>query len=369
VAKPKIESKRPKIRQQFDHHCDVCGYAGPHEMHACKGPKKISYVETRCGWCSRCSYSEDGICTLYKSLHPDRDAVIEIGIKMPFAACPAGLWNRVEYTCERCKSVTFLDSGVSRCKACGYSPKRVVNLPPKIIVKPEEPWTPVNPIAVVTLAVGQRALDILELTGPQMTKYADRCSADFHAITDDHHSNYALANKFRLRHLCANYDRVLFLDVDTWVRDTCPSLFCKLSPDSLWMHPDREFQKDRNSLDEIFAKVATQQQIWPTKDYHCLNTGVVLFGRKHLDMWTPPKLPAPNQFLTEQVWTEYNIRRDFALATSWQPLPRKYNHQWWMSDFAKKEPGAQIIHLAACPHEERLYRLRKLTKAGTVATT
>lgn len=360
--KPRAERPKPDkvLRKIIDHHCDLCGYVGPHPQHVCT-PKQVAWQETRQAMCNRCPYSRNDVCTLYKSLHPDRDCVISVGIKMPFAWCPAGLWQRTELTCPECESVTFDGKGVHKCKSCGWKPERKVSLPYITTMRPEKPYEPIKPIAIITLAVGQKALDEHAITGPQMAAYAERCNADFHAITDDQHSSYALANKFRLKTLAAKYDRVLFLDADVWVRSTAPNIFEQFDPSQVWMHVDRPHQANRDSFIANYATIAKQQQIEPITDYDCLNSGVVLFSREHLGMWSEPPLPAPKQFLTEQIWIEYNLRRQgFAVGK----LPTEWNTQYWFSDFAARESSAYFVHLAACKHEERVYRLRKLMFAS-----
>lgn len=356
TTQAKVTPPKPKARKLIDHHCDVCGYSGPQPQHVCK-PKPIPWISTRQATCKRCDYAVDGVCTLYKSQHPDRDAVISVGVEMPYAACPAGLWPRVELTCPECESVTFHEKGVTKCKSCGYRPPRRVSLPNVVRLKPEQPFEPVNPFAIITLAVGQKATEQHAITGPQMAAYAERCGADYHAITDDQSPSYPLANKFRLKTLAAKYDRVLYLDADVWVRSSAPNIFDACDADHVWMHADRTFQKDPNYLVSNYAEIARQQQVQAIVDYGCFNSGVVLFSKQHIDLWTAPPLPAPTQFLTEQIWIEYNARRTpIPLAN----LPTEWNTQWWFADFAKLEADAHFVHLAACPPEERIYRLRKL---------
>jgi hypothetical protein len=313
--------------------------------------------------CNRCPYAKNDICTLYKSQHPARDCVISVGIKMPFAWCPAGLWPRTELTCPECQSVTFDGKGVHKCKSCGFRPERKVSLPYVVRLKSESPLEAKRPHAIFTLAAGQKSLDQFAITGPQMAAYADRIGADFHAITDDQQPAYPLANKFRLKTLAANYERALFLDADVWVRSTAPNVFEQFDADSIWMHADREHQANRDSLVTNYITIAKQQHVPPILDYDCLNSGVVLFSQQHLSLWSEPPLPAPKQFLTEQIWIEYNIRRQ---SIPIRLLPTEFNTQWWFPDFKSRESSANFLHLAACPHEERIYRLKKLAHAENV---
>jgi hypothetical protein len=356
----KRERKEPAKPKLIDYHCDVCGYSGASKKHTCK-PKPIAWQETRARICKRCPYDVDDVCTLYKSQHPDRDALVSIGVTIPYAKCPAGLWNRVELTCEKCQSVTYSESGVDRCKVCRWQPHNKISLPTIVRLKDEEPYTPTQPLAVVTLAVGQKTIDVHAITGTQMQRYAERCDADYHAILDDQCPRYPLANKFRLANLTQHYDRVLFLDADVWIKPDVPNIFETLPAGSVWMHPDRTMQSDPDYLISTYASVAQQQQVEPIADFACYNTGVVLFDREHRDMWTAMPLPSPTSHLTEQIWVEYMLRR---LAIPVQSMPTVWNTQYWFSRFIDHEPAAYFVHLAACPHEERIYRLRKLAFAS-----
>jgi hypothetical protein len=358
VAPKKVESKRPKITIRNDHHCPTCGYTGPHERHNCKGKKKIGYVETRKSWCGRCRYNTDDVCTLYKSLHPDRDAVISVGVEIPYAACPAGFWPKVLMTCPRCNAVTFNESGAMKCKSCGYSEARVCRLPFVITDKKETPLEAKGDLLVVTIAAGQKSLDLLELTGPQMEKYAAKVGASFHTITDDLYPEYPLANKFRLKNLVSNYKRVLFLDVDVWVRSHADDLFRFVPIGSVGIHRDYEHLASTDWVAGEAERKAKQQQVEPI-DLQILNTGVVLFDAEHTAMWTPPPLPCKAAHLTEQTQVEYNIAH---AGLPVHKLKLRHNTQWWMQSFKMQESSAHFLHLANCPHEERLYRFRKLSQ-------
>jgi hypothetical protein len=355
----KVVNNGPRKKTQIpraDYHCPRCGYTGPHSNHTCAGERLVGYQEHRRIQCSLCRYAEDNICTLYKSMHPDRDAKIDVGCAMPEAHCPAGAWQRVLYKCEKCNSVTFDENGASHCKVCKHGAPRKITMTFKAEDFRESPLPATRDLAVITLAAGQKALDELELTGPRMAAYADRVGADFHAITDNRYPQYPLANKFRLKNLMSNYKRVLFLDVDVWVRKDADNLFDVVAPGYVGIHVDLPFLASRDWLPEEAAHEAREQQVTPI-NLQMLNTGVVVFEPGiHAKMWSPPRLPAKPRHLTEQTHVEYNIR-NMLIRTS--RLQVKYNTQWWMSQFKELEPSAHFVHLANCPHEERMYRFKR----------
>jgi rRNA maturation protein Nop10 len=354
-------SKVAKIAKPvaIDHHCEVCGYVGKQRRHTCPGGKPIAYQFDRLSKCNVCSYREGRICTLYKSKHPDRDCDIDVGVMIPEAYCPAGMWERVLYKCDKCKAVTFNENGLSSCPKCGDG-KKACTMPWRFTAK-DEPLPASRPLAIITIAAGQKALDVLELTRPSMERYAERVGADFHVVTDNKEPRYAIGNKFRLKSLAQNYERVLFLDSDVWIRNVADNLFDYVNPLTIGIHLDWTHLPDRKFVKWEGEQTAKEQHVEPKK-IRTLNTGVVVFSHEHLDMWTPPPLPASPRHLSEQVWVEYNM---LTLGYPITYLDTKHNTQFWFPDFKEREPDAQIIHLANCPHEDRIYRLKKYAWGDT----
>lgn len=353
--KPRVEKPRVKL---VTHHCDICGYVGMHQKHTCKPVSAISWQADRAAMCSRCPYNdkEQDICTLYKSQHPDRDCIVTIGITLPFAACPAGFWPKVEMTCEKCGSVTFNERGVVQCASCRWNPNRKCSLPPIVKLQDEPPLEAKSPLVVITIAAGQKAIELLEYTGPQMRAYAERCGADFHVIMDNQCDWYPIGNKFRLATITSNYERILFIDSDVWIRDEAPDLFHLHDSGKVWIHYDKPLLGSTDWVKGESELSAKQQNVEPI-DLQVLNTGVVLFDNAHRDIWTAPKTPTPPRHLLEQTHVEYQIhRKGYEVGH----IDTKFNTQWWFPDFAEREPDAYFVHLANCPHNERIYRFRKL---------
>lgn len=354
-----VEPARPR---KVDFHCPECGHTGPNIDHTCLGKKPVAYQLSRTKICSGCRYSEGNICTLYKSLHPDRDCFIDVGIAMPEAKCPMDAWPKVLYRCKECDSVTFNENGVSSCPVCKKSEPRACSMPYRIVDHKEPPLAATSDLLIITVAAGQKAWDLLELTGPQMKRYAEKCGADFHAITNNLYPEYPLANKFRLKNLVTNYQRVLFLDVDVWVRASAADLFAPMwgIPTSglVMIHEDHPYITDKTWIESDRDLTARQQQVEPVP-MRLLNTGVVLFDGSQSDIWTPPPLPFAIRHIAEQTWVEFNLAKSkYPVAL----LGTEYNTQWWFPNFTQLEPTAHFVHLADCPHEERIYRFRKYAR-------
>src|SRR5262245_34503117 len=83
-----------------------------------------------------------------------------------------------------------------------------------------------KPNAVVTLAVGGKERQLLEVSGPSMAAYARRIGADWHVIDGEPiQPAYPMEDKFRIHGFLTFYDRVLYLDADVMVGDDAPNLF------------------------------------------------------------------------------------------------------------------------------------------------
>lgn len=116
-----------------DFHCGDCGLTlirrSEHYRHNCGGiPSHLSqlgYQAERADECGQCEFAADNVCLKYKAQHPDRDCRIDIGIKIPYARCPVGKWDRRMIQCPRCTRVLFdPDQSPTRCRYCGWMQSR-----------------------------------------------------------------------------------------------------------------------------------------------------------------------------------------------------------------------------------------------------
>lgn len=228
-------------------------------------------------------------------------------------------------------------------------------MPFKFVDHKEPPLEAASDLLVITIAVGQKALDVLALTGPSMRAYAAKCGADFHAITDNLCPKYALGNKFRLQSIVKNHKRILFVDSDVWIRPSAENLFEKVSVGTVGIHMDWPFIISKEGIHEASLQTAKEQQI-ELIPLRILNTGVVMFDSQHADIWSHPPLPAKPVHLTEQNWVECNLKRKGYPITY---IDTEYNTQYWMTTFASLEPTAKFVHLANAEHSHRIYQFTK----------
>lgn len=209
-------------------------------------------------------------------------------------------------------------------------------------------------IAVVTIAVGSNAREILEYTQGPMEWYANKVGADFISLVDDQFQDYRIGNKFRLAEIGKLYERVLFIDMDVWLTDGVPNLF-KLPTGKVWAHPDAAYLPSFAFFDADCGMLEETQRVNVPKQMKVYNTGVVLFDNEHSSMWESPRLPFYDTHTAEQTWVEIQARNNgFVFAD----FPLRYNLQWWMRQKWGRT-DALIYHLANCPHKDRIAWLKR----------
>ena len=350
---PVVKKTGPKPR--IDFLCTECGAsrtAYPNYRHKCE-PGPVAYQETRKAICQGCEHNRHGLCMSLRALHPDRPGMISVGIKIPGAKCPEGKWKRTLWVCDDCGSQVFEERGLDRCPVCKpIKEPRPSTIP--VTMRLDHPAEPTQPLAVISVAVGQEAVDISKITWPRFRKYAEFVGADFLGVLDDRLPDYRLGNKFRIGRICSKYNRTLYLDADVWLRPSVGNLFELFEPGAVWMHPDtvRMPVGHESWIESESQRLAEDQQITPEKS-RCYNSGVVLFDREDCGIWDPPPLLIGNRHVAEQFWVEH---RALHFSTV-RDLPSQYNAQWYWRDFRDWEKVAKIVHLANCPHGERISRL------------
>jgi hypothetical protein len=179
--------------------------------------------------------------------------------------------------------------------------------------------------ALVTGAFGDRYLRMAEVTFPNLKAYADRIGADFHALEERRFlGGTPHWEKLQLADFLGNYDRVIWSDCDILVRADCPNLF-DLVPESMigawdesvvgpWDYP--------GFLDKWSALTKLPRVRYP--GWHA-NTGVAVFSKRHLPLFSPPSILAGYEVLWEQGWINYQAaaRRAAFMDFGW-----KFNHMF-----------------------------------------
>ena len=206
---------------------------------------------------------------------------------------------------------------------------------------------PTRPRVVATLAVGECGAALLELSRPLFERHAAACGADYHevAVAD---SAYPLGEKFRLGTLLDHWERVCFFDADVLVGRAAPDLFARVPETHVGVHDDlADVARVAGTewLVRQYADLADSQGDAAPGPLACLNTGVVVYGRAHRALWTPPARPYPAYHCGEQNAVNRNLAR---AGLPVYRLADGLNYQWWAHPGM---PGpAAIWHFAKPPN-------------------
>lgn len=210
---------------------------------------------------------------------------------------------------------------------------------------------------VITVATGHKFHELLDVTEPLMRAYSARIGADFVALRNETQSWWGL-EKFRVKKFARAYDRTLFVDCDVILRSETPDMFSLVPPGSVGLHQDYpHLTQDAWLKTEWAAVMASQGVPRVLPEQSCLNTGVVVCDKSTAYIWDAPPRPLPGQHCDEQLWIESTIR---TFGVPVVELHSSLNCQWWMRDFAKREPLSSVVHLANCPIDERTAMAKRL---------
>jgi lipopolysaccharide biosynthesis glycosyltransferase len=167
--------------------------------------------------------------------------------------------------------------------------------------------------AIVTLAVGQQALQIYKLVAPFFQYYAEKTESDFVALTSKIiNCSYAHLEKFQIYDLLDTiYDRVIYFDVDIIVQPKCINLFKIIPEDCIGAVYDC---KDNNELNDNrkCEIVNIQSQLGDVNwENGYINTGVIVLSKQHKNIFTEPELR--NEIKSnyrDQTLLNYNIKKN-----------------------------------------------------------
>ncbi|TWU66442.1 hypothetical protein [Crateriforma conspicua] len=268
----------------------------------------------------------------------------------------------MQNACPRCNLPIAAPLGMTVTCRCGHvltiqpvepTPQRrgLVQVPRMTdVIRPR------RSLAVVTVAAGREAQELLSITGQRMEEYAEQCDADFVLLSGDQCPEWPIGNKFRVAQVADRYDRTLFIDVDVWIRRDAPNLFQRYEPGKVWMHDDTPYLDCVTWLRNEMAAVALSQQAKKPRPLKCWNTGVVLVDRSDAVIWKAPSKPIPLGHVMEQHHVTISAQRHGRKIVS---IERGHNLQWWMKHhFRAYRSSADLIHLANAPRHERLHVLR-----------
>ena len=230
---------------------------------------------------------------------------------------------------------------------------------------------------VLTLAHGPRGRELLSVSGPALSAYADRVGADFRVITPpDGHPMWYMGWKFAAGNFLRAYDRVLWVDADALVMPHCQDVFDLVPRTHVALYDDLQDLHLGHGYAWLYAETEQLQRsqglrLVPLKGYR--NSGVWLAGREHAAAWDPPPQPLPvapgkaaPEHCMEQHWHNMELER---LGFPVYDLPASLNCQWW--SFGRHDPAsfaaAEVMHFAgiAGDHAQRMTLMRAAAATAT----
>lgn len=197
-----------------------------------------------------------------------------------------------------------------------------------------------RPNLMISVATGSY-LQYFDIIRPSLEHYADKVDADLVCLINKTQSWWGY-EKFRVQEFVPLYDRTLFVDSDVVISKGCPSIFDMVPYEDIGIHDDLPWIPDRDWFPPQKRAVCESQGVYELLGNVILNTGIVACNRHH-NVWQMPQHKLPEKHCDEQFWVEQTILRE---GYTYTKLPIEFNTQWWMHDFRRLRPSAQILHLA-----------------------
>ena len=179
--------------------------------------------------------------------------------------------------------------------------------------------------AIVSAAFGPRYEAMTKITWPAMQSYSQRIGADFIPFRERKFVKTTPHwEKLQVGAVLADYDRVLWLDVDTLVRPDTPSLF-EVVPIGTVGAYDESFSKywDYPNFFVEWSRLSGMPAA-EYKGYH-FNTGVLVVDRSHRELFETPPVFADYNVLWEQTYLNYGVARG---NIPYLDITAKFNHMY-----------------------------------------
>ncbi|MCF2858434.1 hypothetical protein L1286_13180 [Pseudoalteromonas sp. SMS1] len=203
--------------------------------------------------------------------------------------------------------------------------------------------------AVVTINIGTRYSKMASLTLPTHKAYANKIGADFVEIKEFElpliESEYsAYWAKFKLFELLKSYERIIFLDLDTVVRESCPNLFDIVPEEQFAVLYETDFGIDQTL--EINDMLEKMPPIKWDKDY--FNVGVMVLSKCHKSIFEFTEDSQGGLKYPEQTLLNYNVNK---LGCEVFHLPIQFNHMLFLNVDPSERVDSYIIHYAGLASE------------------
>jgi len=202
--------------------------------------------------------------------------------------------------------------------------------------------------AVVTISVGAKFNKISELTHTSIRAYAERIGAEFIVISES--STEPQFEKFRINSLLNKYSRIIYLDSDLIVKNTCPDLFGIVPEYLLGVFNEGAFCERASVLKTAMDQYNIRLKKWDGKYF---NTGVMVISRIHKFLFVPPETCINNFY--EQSLLNLRIH---STGTKVFDLDYKFNRMSCMDSYlGRHRLNCEIVHYAGAPDSVNVLEL------------
>ena len=161
---------------------------------------------------------------------------------------------------------------------------------------------------ICTMAVGDFYRQLAEITFPFLKYHADKIGADCKIIDDlGPYTDCPWFGKFKIYDFLADYDRVMFVDVDAIVRPDCPDLF-EIVPEDHYGACDEAAYWGIDMQVQKMMKLAEMFGISmdPSRIHHSYNSGTIVVGRVHRPLFVKPEPLVPWKEIVYDLMPEQN---------------------------------------------------------------
>lgn len=170
---------------------------------------------------------------------------------------------------------------------------------------------------VLTIVSGAFHKFLSQITHPRIREYAERVVADFKVIElPDGRADACNWEKFQIPRLLREYERVLYLDTDVYIKDGADDIFAETPKDSIGLYD--EFPVNRDTVNHFYLKYLRVlgyplERLTAQEVNRYFNAGVILASRGHEDAFTFPAVPGAYDhdwdLFGDQTVLNFNINR------------------------------------------------------------
>lgn len=204
--------------------------------------------------------------------------------------------------------------------------------------------------AVVTLSVsGSHTAEHALYSHPSFKAYAHKIGADFKVIDTRKYGNepYTCYEKFQISHILNNYQRVLYIDTDTFIKPSCPDLFDIVPYSTIGGVYDCPENTHTSRQNFIWERISATQELYGYIGWKegYINGGVYVVSDIHKAIFTKYS-NSPMRPTWEQNTFNYNIVKNgfdiFKLDRAYNTMGFEHIDTWTPRDI----DGSYIIHYA-----------------------